>query len=218
MMSEEIDVLIERKEAELLPFCSRMEELKTEFIKETVRFAADWYKKTAKQYVTKYPEIILSLSEEKVAKMKDRVDELVRNTERIVKGVLDNPPLWWHQNQHLNESIEQYKQIADKSPVILDRAVRQSLGYLGVILEEFGFHVTTSGNTGKYQEFWFVRLPDTKLIVPCYPHLLSWTEEMQDTVREYDSQFTKAIALYNQIHQLKEEKKREDALKRWDAT
>ena len=37
-MSEEIDVLIERKEAELSPLRSRMEELKIEFTKETVDF------------------------------------------------------------------------------------------------------------------------------------------------------------------------------------
>jgi len=218
-MSEETDIFIERKEAELLPLRSRMEELKTEFIKETVRFAAEWYKKTTKQYVTKYPEVTLSLSEEKIAKMKDRVNELVRNTEKIVKGVLDDSALWWHQNPHLHDSIEQYKQVADKYPEFLDRAVRQSLGYLGVILEEFRFHVNASGNnTGAYQEFWFEHPPGSKQAVPCYPHLLSWTEEMQDIIREYDAQFTHAITLYNEIQQLKEEKKRQEALKRWDFT
>jgi hypothetical protein len=47
-MSEEIDILIEREEAELLPLRSRMEELRLEFIKETVDFASKWYRKTAK--------------------------------------------------------------------------------------------------------------------------------------------------------------------------
>ena len=66
-MSEDIDVLIERKETELSPFRQRMEELKGEFIKETISFASEWYKKTTKEYVAKYPEVTLGMKEEKIA-------------------------------------------------------------------------------------------------------------------------------------------------------
>ncbi|HKM59837.1 MAG TPA: hypothetical protein VJY36_03095 [Candidatus Bathyarchaeia archaeon] len=86
-----------------------------------------------------------------------------------------------------------------------------------MVLEEFGFHVTTSGNTGTYQEFWFEHPQGSKQTVPCYPHLLSWTKEMQDIMREYDAQFTQAITLYNEIQQLKEEKTKQEALARWDS-
>jgi predicted DNA binding CopG/RHH family protein len=216
-MSEETDILIERKEAELLPLRSRMEELKTEFTKQTVDFAFKWYRKTAKEYITKYPEITLNMSEEKIANMKAKVNELVKNAEKIVRDELDNPALWWHQKPNLHDPIDQYKQVADKYPEILDHAVRHILGHLGMVLEEFGFHVTTSSNTGAYKEFWFELPIGGKQTVPCYPHLLSWTEEMQDTIREYDAQFTQAITLYNEIQQLKEEKKRQEALTRWDS-
>lgn len=215
-MSDEIDVLIERKEAELLPLRSHMEELKLEFIKQTIDFASEWYKKTAKEYVTKYPELILSMSEEKIAIMKAEVNELVRNTEKIIKGELDNPALWWHQKPYVHDSIEQYLQIADKYPEILDHAVRLALGRLGIILEEFRFHVTTRGNIGSYQEFWFEHPLNTDKIIPYYPHLLKWTEEMQDTIRKYNAQYTQAIALYDEIQKLKEQKKRQQALTRWD--
>jgi len=40
---------------------------------------------------------------------------------------------------------------------------------------------------------------------------------MQDTIREYNAQFTEAITLYNEIQKLKEEKKRQEALTRWDS-
>ena len=50
-----------------------MEEFKTEFIKETADFASEWYGKTAKEYVTKYPEVTLNMSEEKLAKMKTKI-------------------------------------------------------------------------------------------------------------------------------------------------
>ena len=215
-MSEEIDILIQRKENELLPLRSRMEELKIEFIKETMVFASEWYKKTAKEYITKYPEVTLNMSEEKISEMKAKVNELVGNTEKIVKGELDNPALWWHKEPHLNASIEQYTQIADKYPEILDRAVRHALGRLGIILEEFRFHVNASGNTGSYQEFWFEHPLGNEQTITYYPHLLKWTKEMQDTTRKYNTQYTHAITLYNEIQELKEQKKKKQALTRWD--
>ena len=215
-MSEEIDSLIERKEAELLPLRSRMEELKIEFTKETVDFASKWYRKTAKEYITKYHEIALSMSEEKIANMKAKVNELVKNTEKIVREEFDNPALWWHQKPNLHDPIDKYKQVADKYSEALDHAVRHMLGHLGMVLEKFGFNVTTS-NTGMYKEFWFEQPVGSQRTVPYYPHLLSWSEEMQDTIREYDAQFIRAIALYDEIQQLKDEKKRQEALRRWDS-
>jgi hypothetical protein len=218
-MSKQIDGLLERKEAELSSIRSRMEELKGRFIEETVDFASKWYRKTAKDYITKYPDVALSMAQQKIASMKVRVNELARNAEKIVKKELDNPALWWHQEPHLHESIDRYQQVADKYPEVLDVAVRRALGQLGLVLEEFGFHVTASGDKSTYYyEFWFEHVEGTREPVPCYPHLLSWTDEMQDIIRQYNARYAEAINLYNEIQQLKEEKKRQEALKLWDFT
>jgi hypothetical protein len=215
-VSEEIDP-IERKEAELMPYRSRMEELKIAFINEIIRFTADWYRKTMKEYVMKYPEATLSMSAEKIGFMKYKINELVKNTEKIVRSELDNPDLWWHQKPDSHAAVDQYKQIGDRYPAILDRAMRHVLGYLGVILEEWRFHVNASGNTGTYQEFWFEHPLGSLQSVPYYPHLLRWTEEMQDIIREYDDQFSNAIILSSEIEQLKGEKKKKEALSLWDS-
>jgi hypothetical protein len=217
-VSEEIDKIIQKKEAVLSPFLSNMDELKKRFVNETVTFAADWYDKTAKKYVTKYPEITLSLSEEKIAAMKIKVNELVRKTEKTVKTELDDPKLWWHQQPDFQTSVDQYIQVADKYPEIIDRAVRHALGYLGVILEAFNFNVASNGNSGSFQEFWFDHpTGDEYTTKPYYPHLLQWSNDMEDTLRGYDSKYIEALALYKEIHELKEEKKRQKALTRWDS-
>jgi hypothetical protein len=217
-VSEEIDKIIQKKEAVLSPFLSNMDELKKRFVNETVTFAADWYDKTAKKYVTKYPEITLSLSEEKIAAMKIKVNELVRKTEKTVKTELDDPKLWWHQQPDFQTSVDQYIQVADKYPQIIDGAVRHALGCLGIILEEFGFHVTANGKAGAFQEFWFDHPRGNEYETkPYYPHLLKWSNEMEDTLRIYDSKYVDALALFKQIHELKEEKKRQKALTRWDS-
>jgi len=217
-MSEDITFQIERKETELFPFCSRMEEIKLKFLKETVSFTIEWYKKTTKEYITKYPEVTLNMKEEQMTNMKTHVNELIRDTEKIVKNELEKPALWWHQRPRLHDSITQYLQVADKYPEILDRAVRHVLGRLGLILETYKFNVTAIGNSSSYQEFWF-DLPKGIYSTsnPYYPHLLNWSEEMQDTVREYNTQYIKASVIYNEIQKLKEDKKKQQALTRWDS-
>jgi hypothetical protein len=216
-LSEEIDILIQRGEGKLLTICSLMEELKTKFIKEAACFASEWYRKTAKEYVTKYPEVTLNMSEEKIVRMKNKINELVRDSEKILKEELENSDLWWHLKPHRYDSIEKYTQLADKYPEILDRAVRRALGCLGTLLEEFGFHVNASGTVGSYQEFWFEHPQNNDKIIPFYPHLFNWPVEMQDTIRKYSVQFIEAITLYKEIQKIKEQKKKQQAMARWDA-
>ncbi len=216
-LSEDIDVLIERKETELSPFCQRMEELKREFIEETVSFASEWYKKTTKEYVSKYPEVTLDMKEEKIAQMKAQVNKLILDAEKIVSKELEKPGLWWHQTPHLHDSSAQYLQVADKYPEILDRAVRQVLGRLGLILEEYKFNVTAS-RKNSYGEFWFDHPSgDESTFNPYYPHLLKWSEKMQETIRNYNEQYVTAIVIFEEIQKLKEQKKRQQAMNRWDS-
>ena len=216
-LSQNLDTLILNMETKLQPFISHLEEVKTQFIKETTKFASEWYSNTTKEYVTRYPEITLNMSEEKIITMKNKINKLVKDVEKIVKDELDNPDLWWHQTLHLHDSIEQYTQITDKYPEILDKAIRQALGRLGTVLEEFRFNVNASGNTGSYKEFWFDHTSNGDKTIPFYPHLIKWTQEMQDTIRKYNDQFKQAIMMYNEIQKLKDQKKKQQAMARWES-
>jgi hypothetical protein len=216
-MSQDLDDLIAKKEVELYPFSAQMEKLKVEFLEETVRFAREWYKKTTKEYIIKYPEVTLKMKEDNIAQMKSKVNDLVGNTEKTVKSAVDKSAVWWHKKPVPDSSIEQYTQMAEKYPVVVDCAVRVALGHLGAILQDFGFHVTVSGNTGEFGEFWFMHPPNTELTLPFYPHLLEWSKEMQEIVSKYRLQYVPALAIYSQIYGLKEEKKRQQALARWDS-
>jgi hypothetical protein len=217
-MTQDIDALIQKKEDELYPFSALMEKLKGEFLEQTVLFAKEWYLKTIKEYIKKYPEATLKMKEENITQMKSKVNDLVSNTEKTVKNAVDKPAVWWHKKPDNNSSVEQYTQVADKYPEILNYAVRNALGHLGFILQEFGFHVSVDGNTGEFGEFWFMHPKNTELTLPFYPHLLEWSGEMQETIYKYKLQYVPALAIFKQIHELKEEKKRQQALARWDST
>ncbi len=196
-----------------------MEELKAEFTEETVSFASEWYKKTIKRIRAKVSRSHLKHERRKNRPYESPSQRFNSGTlKRLLEASWKNSALWWHQKPRLHDSIAQYLQVADKYPEILDRAVRHVLGRLGLILETYKFNVTASGNSGSFQEFWFDHTQGDDLTSnPYYPHLLKWSEKMQDTIRNYNEQYTKAIAVFGEIHKLKEEKKRQQALNRWDS-
>ncbi len=215
MSEEELNALIQEKEKELFSLISQMEILRLEFANETTDFATDWYQKNVKIYIMKFSEITLKMKEEKIHEMKTKVNELVRDADKIVSEELSNPELWWHQRPNLEESAYLYTQVSDKYPEILDRAVRHILGRLGVILEEFGYNVTTQANSGAYPECWFDKLPNGPK-VPYFPHMLTWSKDMQYTIVKYNTLFTAALQLMKQTQELRDQKKELQASARWD--
>ena len=40
---------------------------------------------------------------------------------------------------------------------------------------------------------------------------------MQDIIRKYDSEYTQAVLLFDEIQKLKTEKKKQQAITRWDS-
>jgi hypothetical protein len=224
-LNEDLDLLIQQKERQLSPLRGRMEEIRQQFIQELTNFATKWYQDTAKQYVIKYSEITFSLKKEKLAEMKTRVSTLVKDSDRIVKKVLSNPQIWWHLEPHLHDTVTQYDQlgndsVGNKFPEKIDNPIRQVLGELGDILEQYGYRVTTNPNMkASYPEFWFYTPEGSKKETqPYYPHLIEWSEQMQNTIYSYNTLFQKAIQLYIQIQKLKDEKKQRQASQLWDST
>ena len=221
-MSGNIDALIRNKETELQPLLSRMEEIRLQFVYDVTRFASEWYEEKAREYATKKPEITLSLGKEKLAQMKVQVNELVRNTSKIVDESLTDPEVWWHKTPRVNASPSAYEQlgndqVGNKFPEVLDKAIRWALGELGNVLEQFGYGVTTGALKASYPEFWFKSKDGLGSGVhPFFPHLFEWSSEMQDTIAKYDVVYKKAIVLFNEITMLKEEKKRIEAKALWD--
>lgn len=215
-MSQEIDTLIAKKEAEFSALCSGMEACRRQFFKETAEYASAWFRKTAKDYIAKYSDVLLSLPEEKVVDLKREVNQLAENSQDVTRLEFDKPGLWWHLEPRVNDFSDKYRQVANRYPDVVDRAVRRVLGRLGLILEDYGFRVTARGITGTYYEFWFERPVPAGGAIPSYPHLLAWTENMQEAIREYNVYYVSARSLFNELTQLKQAKKQRQALTLWE--
>jgi hypothetical protein len=219
-MSEDLDLLIQNKETELDPLLLRMDELRLLFVDQVVTFTAKWFEDTAQFYVLKRSEVTLNMGKERLSEMKTRVKMLVKNSGKIVKEALSDTKFWWHKEPHKDVSLFQYEQIEKKFPELLDKPIRQALGHLGVILEEFGYGVTVVSTHSKPSpEYWFIypQGPDDAPS-PYFPHLLVWSEEMQRTMRRYNELYKQALGLFIEIHKLKEEKERRKAIELWNST
>ena len=221
-MSETLENTKRAKEKELLSLCKVMEKIKLKFINETTTYASEWYEKASKQYVTKYSDVTLTLSMDKLTDLKKRVKILKQEANVFVEKALSGKNIWWHENPDLRASFSQYdllgnNQVGNKYPVVVDRAVRFALGELGVILQEFGYNIATSVSFKPYQEFWFYSEQDQKAkFNPYFPHSLDWSEEMQETIRKYSEVYRKSISLLGEIQAIKDEMKRKQILDLWD--
>ena len=221
-MSTDLEFSINHKESEFQSFIQGMEKLCLQFVNDTTSFAAEWYVKKAKEYATKKPDVTMRLGKDGLTLMKAKVNTLVENAGKFVNSVLLAPTLWWHMEPHVNAAVATYEylgneKVGSKYPEVLDRAVRRALGELGNVLEEFGYGVTTGSHRASYPEFWFEPLdvPGSD-VRPLFPHLYDWSEEMQYTIMKYDAIYKKATALFEEITQLKEEKKKQEAKALWD--
>jgi len=220
----DFDSLIRGKERELRPYISRMEELRLQFIDELVAFAAQMFDTLARRYVVRYPEVTLGMGKENLASMKALVVGLQRKAPKIVTNVLSDPGIWWHLAPSLHDT-SQYEIlgnsfVGNRFPEKIDKAVRRVLGELGKVLEQFGFSVVTRVPQEKGgEEFWFL-VPENGLSAPepYYPHMLVWSEEMQNTIQKYNSQYKNALVIYVEIVKLRDEQKRQQASKLWDST
>jgi hypothetical protein len=222
-MRRDLDDLIRKKEGELQPFLLRMEALRRQFVDDVTKFVAQWYEDKAKEYATKKPEITLNLGKEQLVHMKTKVGDLAKDSGKIVTAALSDPSFWWHQTPHVNAPPSAYEQlgndqVGNKFPEVLDKPIRRALGELGSVLEQFGYGVTTGAMKSSYPEFWF-ECPegDETDMRPFFPHLFEWSEAMQETIAKYDVEYKKAIAVFDEITSLEEEKKKQEAKALWDS-
>jgi hypothetical protein len=215
----DLERLVHEKGAQLEPLLARMEEQRDRFVNETITFAAKWYEDMAKQYVTKKSDVTLNLSREKLVKMKVAVSELLKNADKTVTTALSDSEIWWHLNPRAYESVSQYERVGERFPIVLDTPIRRALGELGVILEHFGYGVVANGSyKGRYMEFWYDYLSGPgSTTSPYFPHMLMWSEEMQNALKRYDELYKQAIVIFNEMKRFQAEKTKRQASELWDS-
>ena len=223
-MSVDFDSSIQQKQVELDAVKARLEELRLQFVKDTIIFVAGWYETTSKQYATTNSQITLNLGKERLTEMKKKVNELVKDSGRIVSEILSEPSIWWDLTPHdSGEILSPYEQYGNRFPDILDKPVRRALGRLGAVLEEFGYGVKTRlAYPGTPEPAW-AEYPtgpaySKPVASPYYPHFVVWSEAMQNTIKQYNELYKQGIRLFHEIASLQDQKKAKQANDLWDSS
>ena len=200
-----------------------MQVIKSHFVDVTSAFASEWYKDTARQYLTKYSDVSMNLSTDRFSDLKLKVNHLVAESKKISERALSQPGIWWHEKPELHSAVSQYdqlgnQQVGNKYPEVIDGPIRVALGELGNLLEEFGFNVRTAATYGsRSQEYWFQK-SEQKIISPYFPHMLEWSKPMQETLQEYNHLYKQALLKLQDIQTIKDELKRRKIMDLWDST
>jgi len=198
-----------------------MQTVHQQFIKVTGDFFAIWYNLTARQYVIEGSQNTLSLGKEKLTQLKIKLKDLVGNSEKCANDFLSSNSLWWHLSPN-NEKISAsaYAQYGSKVPEIINQPIRKGLGILGVLLEEYGYNVTTKG--GNYEDeisVWNSKNvgPYSNNPVPFYPDSLDWSAEMKDLMKKYNEIYKQAREANSNIKRLQQLKLAKLATNLWES-
>ena len=221
-MAESIDTATINEQKELQSRKLEMEEVRQQFIKASAIFIAQWFNVTAKQYVCTDSQNTLELGRDRLSSMKFKLKNLTENAEKIVNEHLADQSLWWHLSfKGEDASASSYLQYGNKCPAIIDKPIRKALGKLGVILEEYGYDVTTKtgGPARDDISVWNNKNESPYPInpVPYYPNSVDWSMDMKNIMRKYNEIYKQAYDTYSSIKHLQQSKLNKQAADLWDS-
>jgi hypothetical protein len=209
----EISALQEKKGVLLV----NMETLAVTFRNAAVPFLASFYEGQAKEIVTRKTEITTSLGKERIATLKQAVNDLQQNAQAIVNEVLASDDLWFHKSNPDNMSHEPSYYFGHRPPEILDKGVRLAAGRLAPILEECGYLPTSNSDHGVWREWDRSGNHHPHNARPCYPTFLDWPASMKDAIVPYAELVKECRNISQRVALLQREKQQKQAEDLWDS-
>jgi len=197
---------------------NEMKALSEQFEMEVVSFISEWYVSTAEKYVLQNPDNTIELGTQKIGEMKHEIENLVEDSENIVKRVFREDEVWWHRILDFNDP-HFYISGSDRQPKELEIAVRLVAGHLGKILSQYGY-VKVTGTRFSESEVWreYDRTGNYKMGGrPIYPYQLDWTDGMKKKISEYRDLGRKYIDITKKINEIEERKKESLAKRIWES-
>jgi hypothetical protein len=218
---DNIDSVISSEQEKIEKYKTEMQTVRQQFIKATGAYFAIWYNLTARQYIIGGSQNTLSLGKDKLMQFKTKLKDLNDNSEKCANDFLSADSLWWHLSPNAGKiSASAYSQYGSKVPEIIDHPIRKGLGRLGVLLEEYGYNVTTkAGNYEDEISVWNNKNvgPYSNNPVPFYPDSLDWSADMKDLMKKYNEIYKQAYEAYSNIKRLQQLKLAKQATNLWDS-
>lgn len=185
---------------------------KNVFLEDTTNFVSTFYEEELNKYIKSVAnkEITIKLGAEGRNRLISEYKELIENIPEMIKDKLDKNDIWSH-NWTLDKLIEKsHSHIAANYAFkelngIIDKPIKEILGYLGELLSRYGYLEGKRSNWKKNDDGTYI-----------YGYRIDCSPEMKNSINKYlksDAQLARLISKLNDLEHQKESEEIEDL---WD--
>ena len=164
----------------------RMEDLKIQFIQETVDFTKNWYLDKLDEFIVGMPEFTSKLTDDQLLKMKAEAMKLSNLIDEDVENAVENLT-WWHKDTNLRINDDIYRNLDH----FFNEEYTAILGRIGEVLSKYGYLPRVEMNV-----FGFSCYKDSNnLYAYHFINPVSWSYGMKKRMDNYWEDYKFAIKL-----------------------
>jgi len=200
---------IEKIEGEIVALRPQLETESQKFLEETTKFAVGAFQTWTEKAIEKYPDVAKKLGVRGLGEVKSKLRKIVGNAPQFVGQCVNSNGLWSHRGE-LPERLNlgnRYEVCGRRNPDHLDVAVRQLLGYVGVILLDHGLAGDDLHSSWERTQSY----PGAH-----YKYGYDWSGEMVESIKRYSALFDNLVSLAEALKTSQRKKIEAEAKALWD--
>jgi hypothetical protein len=211
-MQRNLEDEISAIKAELETMTNQGEQIRKDFVSETIQFVNNWYWFKTENIVREKSQITKQIGIQNLSQMKKDIKQLQGQSSKIVNNLLQDQNLWWHLMPDKLPDLYSGRQFTNP----FDKAVRLAAGQLASVLEKYKYLSSLDGEPEIWREYdssGIHLVPNARLM---YPYRMEWSEKMRRLVKQYEDLRNKAYPVVESMLQLNLEKSDKEAFDLWN--
>jgi hypothetical protein len=211
-MQRNLEDEISAVKTELETITNQGEQIRKDFISETIQFVNNWYWSRTENIVKEKSPITKQIGIQNLSQMKKDIKQLQGQSSKIVNNLLQDQNLWWHLIPDKLPDLYSGRQFTNP----FDKAVRLAAGQLASVLEKYKYLSSLDGEPEIWREYdnsGIHLAPNARLM---YPYRMEWSEKMRTLMKQYEDLRNKAYPVVESMIQLKLEKSYKEAFDLWN--
>jgi hypothetical protein len=211
-MQRNLENEISAVKAELETITNQGEQIRKDFISETIQFVNNWYWLKTENIVKEKSQITKQIGIQNLSQMKKDIKQLQVQSSKIVNNLFQDQNLWWHLFPDKLPDLYSGRQFTNP----FDKAVRLAAGQLASVLEKYKYLSSLDGEPEIWREYDSSGIhlaPNARLM---YPYRMEWSEKMRTLVKQYEDLRNKAYPVVESMIQLNLEKSYKEAFDLWN--
>jgi hypothetical protein len=211
-MPSDIEAEISSAKAQLMTLTNQGEEIRKNFISETIQFLSNWYWLKIEDIIQEKSQITKYIGIQLLSQMKNDIKQLQGQSGTIVNNLLQDQNLWWHLAPDELPDLYTGRQFIEP----FDKQIRLAAGELSLILEKYQYLSSPEGEPEIWREFDSSGIHFAPNARRMCPYHIEWTEKMKIFMKQYEEIRNKAYPVIESIINLELEKSRKEAFDLWN--